>query len=132
GVKSSGPLLEGIRRVWMSHGDKINEPPPGFAVTATTETAMAAMANPAKRIFGVQFHPEVTHTDNGDQVYRRFIFDICGCHGDWTIGSFIDRSIEQIRQQIGDRRAICAISGGVDSTVAATLVAKAIGDRLIG
>jgi GMP synthase (glutamine-hydrolysing) len=131
-VKDSVPLLQGLRRVWMSHGDKINEPPPGFVVTATTETTMAAMENASRRIYGVQFHPEVTHTENGEQVYRRFIFDVCGCHADWTIGSFIDRSIARIQEQIGDRRAICAISGGVDSTVAATLVAKAIGDRLIG
>src|SRR5215470_5814363 len=131
-VKGPSPLVTGMRRVWMSHGDKINEPPPGFTVTALTETTMAAMENASQRIYGVQFHPEVTHTDNGYQVYRRFIFDICGCHGDWTIGSFIDRSVERIRHQIGDRRAICAISGGVDSTVAATLVARAIGERLVG
>jgi GMP synthase (glutamine-hydrolysing) len=131
-VKGPSLLVTGMRRVWMSHGDKINEPPPGFTVTALTETTMAAMENASQRIYGVQFHPEVTHTDNGNQVYRRFIFDICGCRGDWTIGSFIDRSVERIRQQIGDRRAICAISGGVDSTVAATLVARAIGDRLVG
>ena len=131
-AKGPVPLLQGLRRVWMSHGDKINEPPPGFTVTATTETTMAAMEDVSRRIYGVQFHPEVTHTENGDQVYRRFVFDVCGCHADWTIGSFIDRSIARIQEQIGDRRAICAISGGVDSTVAATLVAKAIGDRLIG
>ncbi len=131
-VQRSTPLLEGMRRVWMSHGDKINDPPPGFTVTARTETTMAAMDNPAKRIFGVQFHPEVTHTDNGELVYRRFIFDICGCRADWTIGSFIDHAIEKIRRRIGTGRAICAISGGVDSTVAATLVARAIGDQLIG
>jgi GMP synthase (glutamine-hydrolysing) len=122
----------GIRRVWMSHGDRILEPPPGFTVTARSETAMAAMDNPERRIFAIQFHPEVTHTDNGAQVYRRFIFDICQCHGTWTIGSFIERTIARIREQIGDGRAICAISGGVDSTVAATLVARAIGDRLTG
>jgi GMP synthase (glutamine-hydrolysing) len=131
-VQEPTPLLNGMRRVWMSHGDKINEPPPGFRVTAMTETTMAGMENSSRLIFGVQFHPEVTHTDNGDLVYRRFIFDICGCHADWTIGSFIDRSIDRIRAEIGDRRAICAISGGVDSTVAATLVARAIGDRLVG
>ncbi len=83
-------LIEGIERVWMSHGDKINEPPPGFIVTATTESTMAGMENMERRIFGVQFHPEVTHTVDGDRVYRRFIFDVCGCKADWTIGSFID------------------------------------------
>jgi GMP synthase (glutamine-hydrolysing) len=131
-IKPPTALLEGMRRVWMSHGDKINEPPPGFKVTAGTETTMAAMENPDRQIFGVQFHPEVTHTDNGDLVYRRFVFDICGCKADWTIGSFIGHSIESIRRQIGNGRAICAISGGVDSTVAASLVATAIGDRLVG
>ncbi len=131
-TKSTSHLLESMRRVWMSHGDKIIEAPPGFTVTARTETTMAAMEDGKRRIYGVQFHPEVTHTENGDLIYRRFIFDICGCKADWTIGSFIDHSIERIRQQIGNGRAICAISGGVDSTVAATLVARAIGDRLVG
>jgi GMP synthase (glutamine-hydrolysing) len=125
-------LLNGMRRVWMSHGDRILEPPPGFQVTARTETTMAAMENTARSIFGVQFHPEVTHTENGSELLRRFIFDICRCTADWTIGSFIEREIERIREQIGDGRALCAISGGVDSTVAATLVSRAIGDRLIG
>jgi GMP synthase (glutamine-hydrolysing) len=125
-------ILDGMKRVWMSHGDRIVEPPPGFAVTAKSDTAMAAMENPGRRIFAIQFHPEVTHTDNGTALLRRFIFDICGAKGDWTIGSFIDRSIARIREQVGDGRAIVAISGGVDSTVAATLVSKAIGDRLTG
>jgi GMP synthase (glutamine-hydrolysing) len=93
---------------------------------------MAAMENPSRKIFGIQFHPEVTHTDNGSALYRRFIFDICGCKGSWTIGSFIDRAIERIRERVGDGRAIVAISGGVDSTVAAALVHRAIGDRLTG
>jgi GMP synthase (glutamine-hydrolysing) len=125
-------LLDGMKRVWMSHGDRILEPPPGFAVTARSDTAMAAMENPDRRIFALQFHPEVTHTDNGTALLRRFIFDICGAKGDWTIGSFIDRSIARIREQVGEGKAIVAISGGVDSTVAATLVSKAIGDRLTG
>lgn len=125
-------LLDGLKRVWMSHGDRILEPPPHFRVTAQSETAMAAMENPGKKIFGIQFHPEVTHTHNGTALLRRFIFDICGCHGSWTMGSFIERAIARIREQVGTGRAICAISGGVDSTVAATLVSKAIGDRLTG
>ena len=116
----------------MSHGDRILEPPPDFQVTAQSETTMAAMENPGRKIFGIQFHPEVTHTENGTALLRRFIFDICGCHGSWTMGSFIERAIERIREQVGNGRAICAISGGVDSTVAATLVSKAIGDRLTG
>jgi GMP synthase (glutamine-hydrolysing) len=128
----SSCLLNGMRRVWMSHGDRILDPPPGFAVTARTHNTIAAMENVDRKVFGVQFHPEVTHTENGSALLRRFVFDVCGCSGDWTIGSFIENSIDRIRKQIGDGRALCAISGGVDSTVAATLVSRAIGDRLVG
>jgi GMP synthase (glutamine-hydrolysing) len=129
---NSSLLLDGIRRVWMSHGDRILEPPPGFEITARTETTIAAMENPERNIFGVQFHPEVTHTENGEALLRRFVFDVCQCRGNWTIGSFIENSIDRIRKQIGNSRALCAISGGVDSTVAATLVSRAIGDQLVG
>ena len=125
-------LLDGMRRVWMSHGDRILEPPSGFEVTARTENTIAAMEDPKRSIFGVQFHPEVTHTENGEALLRRFVFDVCRCHGDWTLGSFIEDSIDRIRNQVGDGRALCAISGGVDSTVAATLVSRAIGNRLVG
>jgi GMP synthase (glutamine-hydrolysing) len=129
---NSSCLLNGMRRVWMSHGDRILEAPSGFEVTARTENTIAAMEDPKRNIFGVQFHPEVTHTENGDALLRRFVFDVCRCRGDWTIGSFIENSIERIRKQVGDGRALCAISGGVDSTVAATLVSRAIGNRLVG
>jgi GMP synthase (glutamine-hydrolysing) len=125
-------LLNGMRRVWMSHGDRILEPPPGFEVTARTQNTIAAMEDVQRKVFGVQFHPEVTHTENGSALLKRFVFDVCGCSGDWTIGSFIENSIDRIRKQIGDGRALCAISGGVDSTVAATLLSRAIGDRLVG
>jgi GMP synthase (glutamine-hydrolysing) len=125
-------LPNGMGRVWMSHGDRILEPPPGFDVTARTETTIAAMENPSRKVFGVQFHPEVTHTENGEALLRRFVFDVCRCRGDWTVGSFIENSVDHIRQQVGESRVLCAISGGVDSTVAATLVSRAIGDRLIG
>jgi len=128
----SSCLLNGMRRVWMSHGDRILEPPSGFEVTARTENTIAAMEDPKRSIFGVQFHPEVTHTENGEALLRRFVFDVCRCHGDWTLGSFIEDSIDRIRNQVGDGRALCAISGGVDSTVAATLVSRAIGNRLVG
>ena len=128
----SSCLLNGMRRVWMSHGDRILEPPSGFEVTARTENTIAAMEDPKRSIFGVQFHPEVTHTENGEALLRRFVFDVCRCHGDWTLGSFIEDSIDRIRNHIGDGRALCAISGGVDSTVAATLVSRAIGNRLVG
>jgi GMP synthase (glutamine-hydrolysing) len=90
------------------------------------------MEDPVRKVFGVQFHPEVTHTENGEALLRRFVFDVCRCRGDWTIGSFIESAIDRIRTQIGDGLALCAISGGVDSTVAATLVSRAIGDRLVG
>src|SRR5947207_1270313 len=129
---SKSCLVEEMHRVWMSHGDKVLEPPPGFSVTARTETTIAAMEDPVRKVFGIQFHPEVTHTENGEALLRRFVFDVCRCHGDWTIGSFIGTEIERIRTRIGDGRALCAISGGVDSTVAATLVSRAIGDRLVG
>src|SRR5437867_6667762 len=125
-------LIGDTTRVWMSHGDRILEPPPGFEITARTETTIAAMENRDRNIFCVQFHPEVTHTQNGDALLRRFVFDVCRCRGDWTIGSFIENSISRIRNEIGGGRALCAISGGVDSTVAATLVSRAIGDRLVG
>ena len=125
-------LHDGMRRVWMSHGDRILEPPPGFEVTARTESTIAAMESPSRNVFAVQFHPEVTHTENGEGLLRRFVFDVCRCQGDWTLGSFIENSIERIRKQVGNGRALCAISGGVDSTVAATLMSRAIGDRLVG
>ena len=128
----SSCLFSGIRRVWMSHGDRILEPPPGFSVTARTHNTIAAMENVDRKVFGVQFHPEVTHTENGSALLRRFVFDVCRCSGDWTIGSFIENSIDRIRKLIGNGRALCAISGGVDSTVAATLVSRAIGERLVG
>src|SRR5436309_5909901 len=125
-------LLDGMRRVWMSHGDRILEAPPGFEVTARTDTTIAAMEDPVRKVFGVQFHPEVTHTENGEALLRRFVFDVCRCRGDWTVDSFIETAVDRIRNQIGNSRALCAISGGVDSTVAATLVSRAIGDRLVG
>src|SRR5262249_52122359 len=127
----SSCLLNGMRRVWMSHGDRILEPPSGFEVTARTENTIASMEDPKRSIFGVQFTPEVTPTENGEALLRRFVFDVCRCHGDWTLGSFIEDSIDRIRKHVGDGRALCAISGGVDSTVAATLVSRAIGNRLL-
>jgi len=125
-------LLDGIRRVWMSHGDRILEPPQGFEITARTETTIAAMENVERKVFCVQFHPEVTHTENGEALLRRFVFEVCRCHGDWTVGSLIESAIDRVRKLVGNGRALCAISGGVDSTVAATLVSRAIGDRLVG
>ncbi|MQL53470.1 glutamine-hydrolyzing GMP synthase [Desulfofundulus thermobenzoicus] len=116
---------------WMSHGDRVEAPPPGFTVTARTELApVAAMADHRRRLYAVQFHPEVVHTPRGRDILRHFLYDVCGCHGTWTMGSFIEESIREIRQKVGEGRAICAISGGVDSSVAAVLVHRAIGHRL--
>src|SRR5262245_7517248 len=128
----SSCLLNGMRRVWMSHGDRILEPPSGFEVTARTENTIAAMEDQKRSIFGVQFHPEVTHTENGEALLRRFVFDVCRWHGHWTVCSLMQGSVCRSRNQVGDGRAHCAISGGVGSTVAATLVSRAIGNRLVG
>jgi GMP synthase (glutamine-hydrolysing) len=118
-------------QVWMSHGDYIGEPPQGYEVTAhTNNTPVAAMANNAKRIYGVQFHPEVVHTPEGMKMLRNFLFDICDCRGDWDMGSFVDQSVKAIRDKVGDKRVLCALSGGIDSSVAAVLVHKAVGEQL--
>jgi len=118
-------------RVWASHGDFVATAPPGFNVVATSANApVAAMESPERGYYALLFHPEVAHTERGKEILRNFAYDVCGCTGDWTIASFIDESIGRIRQQVGDGRVVCALSGGVDSTVAATLIHRAIGDRL--
>ncbi len=124
-------LLKGVgERVWMSHGDVVEEAPKGFKITARTEnTPVAAMENRERSWFGVQFHPEVHHTQGGEMVFRNFI-ELSGIPRDWELGDFIDRKIKEIRETVGDARVICALSGGVDSTVAAVLISRAIGDRL--
>jgi GMP synthase (glutamine-hydrolysing) len=118
--------------VWCSHGDHVDSAPVGFQVLASTETLpVAAFADTRRRIYGVQFHPEVAHTPRGDEVLANFLFGVCGCEPSWTTGTFIDEAVEKIRARIGDTAtAICGLSGGVDSAVAAALVHKAIGDRL--
>ena len=116
---------------WMSHGDYVESPPPGFQVTASTSQApIAAMTHPAKKLYGVQFHPEVKHTPQGQEILRRFLFEVCGCQGEWTMGSFVTEQIQEIREQVGNQHVLCALSGGVDSSVAAVLVHQAIGDQL--
>ncbi len=117
-------------QVWMSHGDEALDLPPGFHLTAKTANAMAGIANPEKRIWAVQFHPEVHHTQLGTALLRNFLFNICGATPDWTPEHFIQSTVSSIRERVGDGRAICALSGGVDSSVAAVLVDRAIGDRL--
>jgi GMP synthase (glutamine-hydrolysing) len=117
-------------RVWNSHGDHVVEAPQGFRVTGQTENAISAIENPAARMYAVEFHPEVHHTQHGSDILRRFIFDLCGLTPNWFPSSFIESTVQRIRDQIGERRALCALSGGVDSLVAATLVGRAIGERL--
>lgn len=130
---SNTQLLAGLPsplRVWNSHGDHIAEVPPGFSVTARTENAIGVIENPAAKMYAVEFHPEVHHTDRGAEILRRFVVDICGIKPNWFPRSFIDETVERVRRQVGEGKALCALSGGVDSAVAATLVGRALGDRL--
>ena len=117
--------------VWMSHGDAVVKAPPGFQVTAQTEgSPVAAMEDPERRFYGVQFHPEVAHTPRGQEVLKHFLYEVAEARPTWTHVSIIERAVEHIRRQVGDRKVICGLSGGVDSAVAAALVHKAVGDRL--
>jgi len=116
--------------VWMSHGDQVVELPPGFTILAYTENCpIAAMGND-RGIFGLQFHPEVAHTPDGKTIVKNFLYNVCGCQGNWTATNFITDSIEKIKEQVGGGRVVCALSGGVDSAVAATLIHRAVGDQL--
>jgi GMP synthase (glutamine-hydrolysing) len=117
--------------VWMSHGDHVSKAPPGFVVTAVTERIpVAAMSNEARRWYGVQFHPEVTHTKQGGALLKRFVADICGCRTLWTAANIIEDQIERVRAQVGEDQVLLGLSGGVDSSVVAALLHRAIGDRL--
>ncbi|MGH2682621.1 MAG: glutamine-hydrolyzing GMP synthase [Actinomycetota bacterium] len=133
-VTSPGTLLRDLpprQTVWMSHADAVARPPAGFRVTAHTEaTPVAAMEDPERGLFGVQFHPEVAHTPKGRDILKRFLYDACGLLPDWTPVNVIDRAVGRVREQVGEAEALCALSGGVDSAVAALLVHRAIGDRL--
>ncbi len=130
---SDSPLFAGLSEsmpVWMSHGDRIEEMPPGFSAIAYTENSPIAVMGNKDGIFGLQFHPEVVHTPQGKEILRNFVYKVCGCQGNWTIGNFINDSISRIREQVGECKVISAISGGVDSAVVATLIHRAIGDQL--
>jgi len=117
-------------RIWNSHGDHVRALPAEFHVTGETGNAVSAAEDPARKLYAVQFHPEVRHTDCGAEILRNFVFGICHARPLWSGTAFIAETVESIRRQVGESRAICALSGGVDSAVAAVLVHRAIGDRL--
>ncbi len=133
-VRGASKLFAGLperQRVWMSHGDAILEAPGGFRVLArSTNSECAAFADEARRLYGIQFHPEVVHTTHGRDLLRNFLIGVCGCSGSWKMSSFIDESVAAIRARVGEGRVIAGLSGGVDSSVMAVLVGRAIGDRL--
>jgi GMP synthase (glutamine-hydrolysing) len=135
-VETSGDpqLLRGTphtQQVWMSHGDKVSETETGLEVLAVSENSeVAAFSVPERNAYGVQFHPEVHHTTHGEQILSNYIFDICGCEPNWSAGDIVDQMVDEIRDRVGGGRVICAVSGGVDSSVAACLIDRAAGDRL--
>ncbi len=141
-ARGHSPLLDGIQdhenneghrllRVWMSHGDKVTQLPAGFELMASTGSCpIAGMADEARRFYGLQFHPEVTHTRQGEAILRRFVRDICGTRGDWTMGDYVAEAVARIREQVGGEQVLLGLSGGVDSSVAAALIHRAIGDQL--
>lgn len=133
-IKNESELFAGIKKeskVWMSHGDKVTRLPDGFDTIANSDNSpYCAISNEEKKIFGVQFHPEVIHTEEGKKIIRNFLFEICKCKGDWNSENFIEQSIKEIKEKVQKDNVICALSGGVDSTVAAILLQKAIGKQL--
>ncbi|MET3700139.1 GMP synthase (glutamine-hydrolyzing) [Bacillus oleivorans] len=133
-VKEDSPLFTKLPKeqtVWMSHGDLVVQTPEGFRVDGTNPSCpIAAMSNPEKDIYAVQFHPEVRHSEYGNDLLKNFVFEICQCKEEWSMENFIDLEVERIRALVGDKRVLCALSGGVDSSVVAALVHKAIGDQL--
>jgi len=134
-VVQSSALFEGLSEketVWMSHGDRIGQPPAGFAVGASTANAPAvAFADQDRKMYGIQFHPEVSHTVSGGEILRNFLYGICGASGDWSMASYLEEATESVRKQLSDGRVLCAISGGVDSSVVAVLLHRALGDRVV-
>ena len=133
-VDSSSKLFEDVQKstiCWMSHTDYIASAPEGFKVTATTPVCpVAAMENEAEKLYAVQFHPEVLHTQEGTKMLRNFLYNVCECTGDWKMDSFVEKSIEAIREKVGNGKVLCALSGGVDSSVAAVMLSKAVGKQL--
>ncbi len=133
-VRQPSPLFRDFpstSKVWMSHGDRVEVLPEGFEVLAETANApMAAVGSESQRVYGIQFHPEVAHTEHGITLLRNFAYDICGCSGDWSTANFIEQTVARIRETVPEGEVICALSGGVDSAVAAALVFRAIGERL--
>ncbi|MEF2966099.1 glutamine-hydrolyzing GMP synthase [Paenibacillus sp. M1] len=127
-------LTKGLDRkqtVWMSHGDHVVELPEGFILDASTEHApIAGFSNGERKLYGVQFHPEVRHSVHGNEMLKNFIYEVCGCEGNWSMETFIEDKVREIREQVGDQKVLCALSGGVDSSVVAALIHKAIGDQL--
>src|SRR5918994_1630295 len=116
--------------VWMSHGDAIASAPPGFRVTATTSGApVAALEDRDRAVYGVQFHPEVAHTERGQEVLKSFLYDVCGCHPSWTNTSIIEQAVNEVREEVGGERVLCGLSGGGDSAVAAAPLHKATGGQ---
>ena len=133
-LDASSKLFKGLKassQVWMSHTDYIDRIPDGFKVVATTKTCpVAAMENKERKIYGVQYHPEVVHSLDGNQMLRNFLYEVVGVKGDWTMDNFAKETIKALKEKIGDKKVLCAFSGGVDSAVAATLVHKAVGSQL--
>ncbi|MFS0787820.1 glutamine-hydrolyzing GMP synthase [Shouchella sp. 1P09AA] len=133
-VENQSDLFKGLpieQTVWMSHGDKIIAPPEGFTVDGSNPSCpVAAMSDESRKFYGVQFHPEVRHSEFGNELLKNFAFTICGSKGDWSMENFIEEEIKKIREQVGDRHVLCALSGGVDSSVVAVLIHQAIGDQL--
>ena len=133
-VAEPGVLLKGMPReqtCWMSHRDTVFEPPPGFtALASSSASPVAAVEDPARGVYGIQFHPEVVHTPYGQDILTRFLTEVCGCERTWTAASIVEDQVRRIREQVGDGRVICGLSGGVDSSVAALLVHRAVGEQL--
>ncbi len=132
-ILEAGDLFDGLPasfQVWMSHGDRVEVLPKGFCTLSRSGDVTAAVADDSRRAWGLQFHPEVAHTYNGGKILENFLVRICGCSRDWTMAAFIETAVEEIASRVGDAHALCALSGGVDSSVAALLVHRAIGDRL--